>query len=433
MPALGKKLELIYRLRGEWVKPAIDELKALEKFDPGSLAAYKKKKFWELIDFVEKEYAYYRSAMEEAKRGAVCSSAFEVLNKLPAVDKHIIKNNLSGFISGHMRASWRSTSGTTGTPFVFKKDRYASGYMDAMMYCAYNWCGISPRSRQARIWGSAVGFKAKMIQETKDWLLARKRLSAFKMSDNNCKRFYNILLRHRPRYFYCYPAAMYQFVLSLERQGLDGKQIGASVVICTGEVLFPHQKEKIEQVTGCRVVNEYGSTENGIIAFECEQGTMHLLPTVHVDIIDPDQEGFGEIVITELNSRSVPFIKYRLGDMGRVLNPGCKCGRPFEALEIREGRMNDLIVCPDGKKVYAAILPYVLKNYVLQFKALQEKSDMIDIYVIPASNYGNASEKNIKSNLQNYLGVEMNIRLIVVDNIPPDISGKLRYFVSEIG
>ncbi|MFW6101737.1 MAG: hypothetical protein ACOC90_10155 [Bacteroidota bacterium] len=386
-----------------------------------------------MIEFVGNECDYYRTAVEEAKHGAGGDSAFKLLDKLPAVDKWIIKNNLSGFICGHMRADWRSTSGTTGTPFVFKKDRYASGHMDAMMYCAYHWHGILPLSRQARIWGSSVAPRARMIQAAKDRMLGRKRLSAFEMSDNNCRRFYAILLKHKPVYFYCYPNAMYQFALSLERQGLNGKKLGASVVICTGEILFQYQKEKIEQVTGARIVNEYGSTENGIIAFDCEYGTMHLLPTVHVDIIGPDQAGFGEIAVTELNSRSVPFIKYKIGDRGRVLNPGCKCGRPFEELEIREGRINDLIVCPDGKKVYAAILAYVLKDYVLQFKAFQEKRDMIDIYVIPGSNYGNASEKGIKSKLHNYLGAEMNIRLIVVDNIPPANSGKLRYFVSGIG
>lgn len=432
MLTLGKKLELIYRLRGEGVKPAIKELKLLEEFDSKSVTSYKEKKLRALIDFVENEYGYYRSVVEEAKHGAGDCSAFEVLDRLPAVDKNLIKKNLYGLISGHMRASWRSTSGSTGTPFVFKKDRYASGYMDAMMYSAYCWHGILPWSKQVRIWGSSVDFKARMIQVAKDRLLARKRLSAFEMSDINCKRYFNNLLKLRPKYFYCYPNAMNQFALSLERQGLDGKEIGASVVICTGEILFPHQKEKIEQVTGCRIVNEYGSTENGIIAFECEYGTMHLLPTVHVDIIDPDQEGFGEIAVTELNSRSVPFIKYKIGDMGRVLSSGCKCGRPFEVLEIREGRVDDFIVCPNGNVVYDAILAYVLKDYAVQFRAYQDEMDLININIIPKSIHDEVVEEKIRTRLRKYLSGEMRINFTVVDNIPPEKSGKLRYFVSRI-
>ncbi|MDZ7833626.1 MAG: hypothetical protein U5L07_17910 [Desulfobacterales bacterium] len=263
-------------------------------------------------------------------------------------------------------------------------------------------------------------------------MLGRKRLSAFEMSDHNCRRFHAILLNHKPGYFYCYPNAMYQFALSLERLGLDGKEIGASVVICTGEILFQYQKEKIEQVTGARVVNEYGSTENGIIAFECEYGTMHLLPTVHVDIMDPDQAGFGEIAVTELNSRSVPFIKYKIGDRGRVLNPGCKCGRPFEELEIREGRVDDFIVCPNGDVVYDAILAYILKDYAIQFRAYQDKKGFIKIDIIPKSSFDEVIEQKVKARLRKYLGNEMQIDFNVVDRILPDKSGKLRYFISRI-
>ncbi|MCF8095228.1 MAG: hypothetical protein K9J79_07680 [Desulfobacteraceae bacterium] len=432
MTDLGTKLELIYRLRGEKVGSAIDELKGLEKTDRQSVVSYKEEKLRRLMDFAEKECQFYRAAAENTKPASNSTSAFEKLNRLPATDKWIIKKHLPDFICARMRASWRSTSGTTGTPFVFKKDRHASAYMDAMMYCAYNWHGIAPWSRQARIWGSSVGIRGKLVQKAKDRLLGRRRLSAFEMDAHNCRRFFYLLLRHRPFYFYCYPNAMYQFVLSLERLGLDGRQIGAAVVICTGEVLFPHQKEKIEQVTGCRVVNEYGSTENGIIAFECEYGTMHVLPTVHVDIIDPDSDGFGEISVTELNSRSVPFINYKIGDMGRVLDSGCKCGRPFEAFEIKEGRVNDLIVCPSGKKVYAAILAYVLKGHTAQFKVFQEKRDLINIYIVPETDYNPQIEKKIRMKLQNYLGNKMNIKFTPVDNIAPENSGKRRYFVSRI-
>lgn len=432
MTIFGKKLELIYRLRGEEVISAIEELKKLEETDRQTVFLYKEQKLSELIEFVRKECDYYRAVAETTNAASGGFSAYEILNQLPAVDKWTIKNDLSGFISGQLRASWRSTSGTTGTPFVFKKDRHASAYMDAMMYCAYHWHGIEPWSRQARIWGSSVGFRGKVVQKTKDLLLGRRRLSAFEMDEDNCRSFFYLLLKHRPEYFYCYPNAMYQFALSLERQGLNGRDIGACVVICTGEVLFPHQKDKIEQITGCRVVNEYGSTENGIIAFECEYGTMHLLPTVHADIVDSDKDGFGEITLTELNSRSVPFIKYKIGDMGRALDSGCKCGRPFEAFEIQEGRIGDFILCPDGSMAYGAILAYVLKGYAVQFKAYQEETDLINIYIIPKSNHDGVVEEKIRTRLRKYLGSEMRINFTVADNIPPEKSGKLRYFVSRI-
>jgi phenylacetate-CoA ligase len=432
MPVLGNRLKLIYKMRGEAVSPAIAELKKLEESDRQAVVLYKEKKIEELIDFASENCAYYNTVIGGIKSESKVASSWDLLNALPLTDKWIIKNNFAGFVSSRMRGAWRSTSGTTGTPFFFKKDRFASGYMDAMMYCAYNWHGISPLSRQARIWGSPVGFKSKTIQKAKDQLLGRKRLSAFEMNDHNCKRFFYKLVKHQPFYFYCYPSALYQFALSLEKQNFNGGDIGASIAICTGEVLFSYHRTKIESILNCRVVNEYGSTENGIIGFECEYGNLHLVPTVHVDVVNPDSDGFGELAVTELNSRSVSFIKYKTGDVGRVLGFGCPCQRPYEKIELREGRVGDLIVCPNGDLVYAAVLAYILKSYAIQFKAVQKEKDLINIHIIPAKTYNASSEKKIRSVLSSFLGPEMRINFIRVNFIAPEKSGKLRYFVSRI-
>ena len=56
-----------------------------------------------------------------------------------------------------------------------------------------------------------------------------------------------------------------------------------------------------------------------------------------------------KIVLTELNSRSIPFIRYKNGDVGRILNEKCDCQRPYEIIEIKEGRIDDYIRCPDGR------------------------------------------------------------------------------------
>lgn len=432
MTFLNKSLKLIYALRGEAVGSALKELLLLEKADPQFLKQYKENKINELTDFASKNCGYYIEFFKNLQPEIKSDSPSTILKQLPVMDKFTISNNPTGFISGQIRASQRSTSGTTGAPFIFQKDKHASAYMDAMMYRAYHWHGINPMDRQARLWGRKLKFWGHLIQNGKDLVLNRRRLSSFTMDDGNCRKFYDSLLTFRPKYFYCYPNAIYQFALSLEKQGLDGRKIGASVAICTGEVLFPHHRTKIEQVLGCKVVNEYGSTENGIIGFECEYGGFHLMPTVHLDILNPDSDGFGEIAITELNSRSVPFIKYKNGDVGRMIDSGCPCRRPFEVFEIREGRIDDFIICPNGSIVYDAILAYTLKDYALQFKAFQEKADLLNILIVPGRNYKGSSEKSIQSKLKNYLGPEMVINCILVESIPPDNSGKLRYFISRL-
>jgi phenylacetate-CoA ligase len=156
------------------------------------------------------------------------------------------------------------------------------------------------------------------------------------------------------------------------------------------------------------------------------------MPTVHLDVLNPDNQGYGEIAITELNSRSVPFIKYKNGDMGKKLEQKCTCKSRYEQIEIHDGRSNDMIVCPNGKKVYAAILAYILKKYAVQFKAYQKRKNLLMIYIIPKSNYTREVENEIKYKIQKYTESDMFIELNVVQNIAFDCAGKHKYFVSQI-
>ncbi len=301
--------------------------------------------------------------------------------------------------------------------------------MDAMMYHVYKWHGICPTDRQARVWGRAIDFKGRLVQTAKDYLLGRRRLSAFEMSDDECVKYYNVLIKFKPKYFYAYPSTLYHFAQSLDEQGLDGKKLKIPIAICTGEILFPHYKEKIQHIFGCKVISEYGSTENGIIGFECDHGKMHVLPTIHLEILDPDNEGYGRIVITELNSRSLPFVRYINSDVGRLRKETCSCGRPFPLLEIRNGRIDDYIQCPNGSIVYDAILAYTFKGHVQQFKAYQNVLNSITIDYIEDEELSIKKVDMLKKKFQHYLGDDMEIVFRKVVQISPEKSGKLRYFV----
>ncbi|MBU5613503.1 glycosyltransferase [Geomonas azotofigens] len=383
--------------------------------------AYVAKKIIAMTAFLKTNVPYYRDKLPHV--------SLDIVGLLPTVDKKIIRENYAAFLSSESRFNRRSTSGTTGEPFLFEKDRNASAYMDAMMHLSYGWHGVKPWDRQARLWGRAVSRKGRVVQWIKDLLLRRKRLSVFLINDAACKKFYQELKRFRPRYFYCYPNALYQFALSIERLGIDGAELQVPIAICTGEILFPFQREKIEKVFQCKVVNEYGSTENGILAMECEYGRLHVLPTVSLEIAGGDQDGFGEIVVTELNSRNLPFMKYRNGDMGRIVSTGCDCLRPFPILEVKEGRIDSYIKCPNGNIVYDAILAYLFKGQVKQFRGVQENPNVLRIDVIPLDHTSADSIDSLKKKLAGFVGAEMTINVSIVDEIPADKSGKLRYFI----
>jgi phenylacetate-CoA ligase len=423
---IGILRRLVYFLRREKVWLALKEIKKLDSLDFQLFLKYKIAKTQKLCIFLKDKNIFYKDFFSKKKLN---DNELVEIDVFPFITKKEIKENYQKMQTGAIKGYIRSTSGTTGEPFVFMKDCYASAYMDAMMYHVYQWHGICPTDRQARVWGRAIDFKSRSVQTVKDYLLGRRRLSAFEMSDNECVKYYNVLVRFKPKYFYAYPSTLYRFAQSLEKQRLDGKKLRIPIAICSGEILFPHYKEKIQQVFGCRVINEYGSTENGIIGFECEVGNMHVLPTIHLEIIDPDNEGYGGIAITELNSRSLPFVRYIISDVGRLKKEACSCGRPYSLLEIRDGRIDDYIQCPNGSIVYDAILAYTLKGHVSQFKAYQNVLNSITIEYVEDEDLSFKIIEKLRKKFQDYLGSEMVIVFHKVDQIKPEKSGKLRYFV----
>ena len=93
---------------------------------------------------------------------------------------------------------------------------------------------------------------------------------------------------------------------------------------------------------GCRAHRHWGMVETGLGgAVECSRGSgPHLREAdLLVEIADPDTgrplpEGdWGEITVTTLRNRAMPLVRYRTGDLGRILPGTCACGSPLRRLD----------------------------------------------------------------------------------------------------
>jgi phenylacetate-CoA ligase len=119
----------------------------------------------------------------------------------------------------------------------------------------------------------------------------------------------------------------------------------------------PHTEEtrrKIEALYGIRVYNSYGLSEmcGPGVAFECESQTgMHIWEDQFIpEIIDPvtgdvlpDGE-WGELVLTALERRATPLIRYRTRDLTRIIPGPCPCGRTHRRIDRIRGRSDDMLI-----------------------------------------------------------------------------------------
>ncbi|MGD0276833.1 MAG: AMP-binding protein [Syntrophales bacterium] len=115
------------------------------------------------------------------------------------------------------------------------------------------------------------------------------------------------------------------------------------------EPLTPSLRERFEKTYAMDTYQMYGATEVGDIAYECsEKHGWHICEEVMVEIVDP-QTGkalppgqFGEVVVTRFNDVFFLF-RFGTGDLSRIVDTPCKCGRTSARLEGIAGRVGEAV------------------------------------------------------------------------------------------
>jgi phenylacetate-CoA ligase len=310
-----------------------------------------------------------------------------------------------------------------------------TAWMDAVMWAAYEWHGIRPGQSHARFWGTPLSKRKRALQRVRDSLLHRRRLSAFELTAQNCAAFFATLRGTRPFYAYGYPNVIAGFAEQCRNLGLDGRAIGLRIIVCTGELLSPQARQLLESFFGCSVVNEYGCTESGVLAFECGAGSLHSIPVAAYHQIStsdgaPVRVGEpGELVVTDLYGSVAPLLRYRLHDWGTAIGGSCACGRSLPRLELQRGRIDSFIQTPSGP-IYDAILAYNVAPGVTRFRVRQTAPDRLEAEIVVTPSFDRtATARDCQRRWEAVLGQGLGVSVEPVERIDPDRSGKLQYFV----
>jgi len=425
--------------RGEKVGQYLKEVREFNHLSRSEMDKTQWDKLTSLLNCVYHNNRYYRKLFEDHNLHPDHIRSWEDFRKVPFLTKGIIRERGEVMLSSEKRRlDYRKTSGSTGMPLTFVKDRVALAYMNAVMHDVYSWHGIDIGDRCCRIWAIPKGTKKRLSISLRDRLQNRRRLNSFDVSDASSLEFFHNMLRFHPRFMMGVPSYITEFAKRVRNASLNPADIGLRVIISTGEILYPAQKELMEKSFDCPIANEYGTTECGIVAFACREGGMHLMThNLVVEVIDPETGALvepgkpGEIVITELHGFHMPFIRYRLGDTVTVSSRPCHCGLQSPCLEHIEGRLEDMIQTPDGRKVAGGMLYYTLTEGIQQFKAIQRAVDRLEVFIVKGPSFSDAWLAGVRRQWRDYLGEAMKIDFRFVDHIPADRSGKMRYFVPE--
>ena len=148
------------------------------------------------------------------------------------------------------------------------------------------------------------------------------------------------------------------------------------------------------------------------------------------------EEENGEIIVTNLNSFSMPIIRYKLGD-SITLNTvkKCKCGMEHEIIDDVLGRVGQTILGKKGK--YPSLtLYYIFKSFAMKYhgainyQGIQEEKGKLDLLL--DKDVLEEEMNAIQKECNNYFGRDMEVK-IIPNGLVRDYSKKFKDFVSKIG
>lgn len=389
MAAIQKRLieSLVYplmeRFRGNRVRQYFAALKKSESFSPDALRALQKTRLRALLlDCVRHVPAYRACGLTEDE---IAADPFAALKKLPVLEKSELQAHPERYLNEACDPASRIanvTGGSSGQPLHFFMDRPQVEQYEAARWRGLSWHGITFGSRCAMLWGNPIELQknAQLRMRLRERLLKnRVILSAYQLNANSAARYVRFLNRYHPEYLYGYAGALAAFAALIAENGLRPR-LRLKAVVSTSETITAAQQAQIEAVFHAPVVLEYGARDAGILAFTCPCGTLHLTQENAVfEILDPltlepAQPGErGLLAVTDVCGRTMPRLRYLLGDTAGFSAVRCACGRALPALTQPDGREEALFLLPDGTLVHGNFVCQLARQYtsVRQYQLLQ--------------------------------------------------------------
>ncbi|MFD1616186.1 phenylacetate--CoA ligase family protein [Gelatiniphilus marinus] len=434
-----KLFDLSLKLKGFPIKEAKNHLESIQNKDDNAFRDYLKTKKQDIVAYHLKHNSFYKTFAKDINPLD--------WNSIPVMTKQDLQQPLQtlltdGFSKTNIYID--KTSGASGTPFVFSKDKFCHALTWAVIQDRFGWYNIDfNRSKQARFYGIPLDKKGFYTEKLKDFISNRTRFNVFDLSDTALQKWLSVFKSKPIMYINGYTSPIVQFARFLQRKNMVLNSVCKSLKVCivTSEMLFDGDKQLMETQFGVPVVNEYGASELDLIAFENPKKQWQVnSETLFVEILDEHNNVLplgeeGRLVITSLYNKSQPFIRYDIGDIG-AFSKKSTLNRPI--LEKLVGRTNDMAILPSRKKVAGLTFYYITKSiiegdaHVKEFIIEQQKLDTFKIIYASDKPFSKEKEAVIKTEMERYLEKGLHLIFEKQTHLKRSKSGKLKQFSSLI-
>ncbi len=334
------------------------------------LVAIQNEKLAAVAPFLYENSAFYRARFDRLGLAPTDIATVDDLAKWPVVDKSEMTADVEAHPPyGHYTAMtdelWRSrgwmlfsTSGTTGTPRIFRYSQIDREYWAWTNARAMHAMGFTPADTVFMMTGYGPHVFAWGVQMG----LAKMGIGLIPGGGMDGRMRAAIIDRYRPTVLCGTPSYALYMGRTMQTLGLDPAATSVTKLFCGGEpaLAIGPTREKLEDLWGARLVEFYGCTEAAPQAggYSCtaagqdgEGYFLHLMEDSQIwETVDPESKAQtapgerGLSVCTNLVSETSPQLRFLVGDFTTLNYDRCACGRSHaRAMGCFAGRADDLI------------------------------------------------------------------------------------------
>jgi len=411
-----------------------------EVLDPAALQTLQDRRAADQALFAMRHTRFYR----ELYRGAGFSEADlgdpAAFAELPTISKADVREHFDDIRSdeaSERNTAMNRTGGSTGEPLKVLRDTRVPAR--ALEWQLFRWWGLDP-STDIAIVQRHMKSRAAQVRHALSWWPSRRfQLDAYRMNSQTIEEFVATWRSVRPGLLIGYAGGISELAADILARKLQVEPPRA--VATTAAMLTDPQRAMISEAFGAPVYDHYRSAEVPWIAGECSAHEgLHVFADVRkLEVLDeagiasaPGEAG--DTVVTDLNNRVFPLIRYRLGDRTARIDGNCSCGVTLPRIESIRGRQSDALHLPSGQIVAGEGLAQIFSRNVSAVRQFQihQRDDFSVVLSCISSEHPDAARDiaTVGENLRTLLNHEVNVSIDLVEHIS-HTGGKVKLVTSD--
>lgn len=381
---------------------------------------------------------YYQSIIDENQIDIINFKSFDVLLKFPILTKEIIQDNYQALIpknNAKIRGVKISqTGGTTGNILFKRNDANTRSSVWGAYKRYVNWMGHLSTDKTLTLMGGHVkknGLKTRMRKWGINFFKNSTPVDIYNTSDETIEKVITLLQTNNFSHIRSYPQFLFSVAQKLESKRLE---FNIKSISTTAEPIMPEHRKLFKKVFNAEVFDQYGCGEIGGIAYECDK---HEGLHVAEERVILESNEHNDLIITDLDNFTMPFIRYWNADQAIFSQKLCSCGRQSKLIKQILGRSCDYVIGLNGQFLHWAFFWHLIfdsnvaeKRNLRKFQIVQKAKDSLLIKLV-ADSLTIEEKEFIITNLKTRLG-DMRIEFSYETEIENTLTGKYRPVINKL-